>query len=253
MNQNNQSKTNPLVSILIPVYNRINLVEEAVTSALNQDYSNLEVVIGDNCSTDGTFEYLQEKYGERSNIIVFRNKENLGPVGNWEECLKRCSGKYVKILWSDDLIDPSFVSKSLKLLETDPEISFVYSSVLCFHHPDELKDRKAGSKEIIRYRLGKTGIRRGNVFISKAYKQSYCIPVSPGCAIFRRNNLHIAESIPNAIGYNHRKTGAGTDLFIFFQALENGERFAYIDEPLNFFREHEGSITCSDNRIIDGY
>lgn len=242
----------PLVSILIPVYNRKEMSEEAIISALEQNYPEIEVIVGDNCSTDGTFEYLKSRFEDNPKVILFQNERNLGPVGNWKECLKRSSGKYIKILWSDDLMDPSFVDRSVKEMEADPTVSFAYSSVVCFENKSDLTQAYI-NQSIKRYRLGKTGIRPGKVFGKYSIMKSYTMPVSPGCAIFRKDKLFIQDKIDNHISYDHGKTGAGTDLFIFLNALSNGESFFFFDEPLIYFREHEQSISCSDRGVMLGY
>ena len=251
MNEMNEAM--PLVSVIIPVYNRKGMSAEAINCALDQDYSNIEIIVGDNCSTDGTFEYLKNEFSGNEKVKLFQNEKNLGPVLNWIECLKRCNGKYIKILWSDDLMDESYIEKCVQVMESEPSVSFVYSSVVFFEKKEELKQNPADSKQITRYRFNKTGVYEGQKFIVNSYIRSYAMPVSPGCAMFRKEKVVIETDIENHIGYEHKKTGAGTDMFIFFKALENGEKFAFIDEPLTFFREHEGSISCRDEKIFYGY
>jgi len=93
-----------LVSILIPTYNRKKLVERAINSALKQTYKKIEIIISDNCSTDGTLEYLQELYGNNKNIKIFDNSTNKGSVRNWINCIEKSSGHSSKLLFSDDTI-----------------------------------------------------------------------------------------------------------------------------------------------------
>ena len=123
----------PLVSIMIPVYNRRELACETIDSALNQTYPNVELIIGDNQSTDGTYEHLTQRYGGKDNVVLFQNRENLGPVGNWMECLKRASGEYVKFLWSDDLIPDCHVEELMQMLLGNPQAGFAYSAIKFFH------------------------------------------------------------------------------------------------------------------------
>ena len=92
----------PLVSIVIPVFNRETLVQEAIESALKQTYDNIEIVVVDNCSTDKTWEVLQ-KYNNPK-IKIFRNNTNIGPVLNWKKGIELSSGEYIKLLFSDDMI-----------------------------------------------------------------------------------------------------------------------------------------------------
>ena len=143
---------NPLVSILIPVYKRVNLAIEAINCALSQDYETLEVIVGDNNSPDGTFEELTERFGSNRKVVLFQNEKNLGAVGNWKRCLERAHGEYVKFLWSDDLMAKDFISKAVELLEKNSEAAFVYSSVKIFTDVKQLQETVA-ERLSVRYRF----------------------------------------------------------------------------------------------------
>lgn len=243
----------PLVSILIPVYMRADLAVQAIRSALNQDYGNIEIIVGDNCSPDGTFEKLNSLFGNNLNITIFRNENNLGAVGNWEECLKRAHGKYIKFLWSDDLMSKHFISTAVRMLESDENLAFAFSSVYIFTDVNDIiKKNKKKLKHYYRIHR-KSGIYSGKLFIRLTYVYNPIVPVSPGCAIFRREKLKIKRDIPNKIGYIHRNNGAGTDILMLLEAVAHNEKFAYIDRPYNYFREHKGSISSFDKSISDGY
>ncbi|MBR3040954.1 MAG: glycosyltransferase family 2 protein [Lachnospiraceae bacterium] len=253
MNDFRQQDNMPLVSVIIPVYNRKEMCKDAIFSALNQDYPNIEVIVGDNKSTDGTFEYLQKAFENEQRVKLFQNEANLGPVGNWEECIKRSSGEYIKILWSDDLMSPRFVSRGVELMENNRNLSFVYSCILFFETTESVSDPDFLEQGNRIYRDGEPGIREGEFFIHSSNCESYKMPVSPGCAIFRSDKLKIDKRIPNKMNYDHRKTGAGIDLFVFFNSLEDGGQYYYLNEPMNYFRVHKGSISCFDEKIDYGY
>lgn len=245
----------PLVSILIPVYQRVELAVEAIDCALAQDYPNTEIIIGDNCSTDGIYETLNERYGDYSNVILFQNEKNLGAVGNWKRCFAKATGKYIKFLWSDDLISQDYISSTVTLLEKYPEASFAYSAVIIFDSETDLEKKK---KNVILNKADyqafpQTGKYDGAEFIKKVYKESYSVPVSPGCAIFRKEKLHIMADIPNTLNYSHRQNGAGPDLLMFLEALAKGECFLYLHQCSSYFRKHLGSISSFDKSINDGY
>lgn len=76
---------NNLVSILIPVYNRENLIEETVQSALNQTYKNIEIIVVDNQSTDNTWEILQKLASQDERIKIFQNNTNIRPCEKLEK------------------------------------------------------------------------------------------------------------------------------------------------------------------------
>lgn len=251
---------NNKVSIIIPVYNRYEMACEAIECALKQDYEDKEVIVGDNHSGDGTFQQLQLRYGDNRNVVLFQNETNIGPVNNWKKCLEKATGEYIKFLWSDDLMDERFVSKAVEALEKHKNSAFVYSSVLRFDdNRKNLTKRNAkqigngSEKEDLMCNIGKSGEYAGTVFINGQLGRPINLPVSPGCALFRRKYVKIIDPVPNYAGYDHSKTGAGTDLLIFLEALSGGRSFVFLEDAMNYFRVHAGSITVSDNTIAEGY
>jgi glycosyltransferase involved in cell wall biosynthesis len=95
-----RTESNPVLTIAIPVFNRRQLVKRAIDSALAQDVDGLEIIAIDNCSTDGTWEALQEIRDPRFRSA--RNPFNCGLFGNLNRCLELSRGKLIKILCSDD-------------------------------------------------------------------------------------------------------------------------------------------------------
>jgi glycosyltransferase involved in cell wall biosynthesis len=231
------SNRNPKVSILIPVYNREHLIEETVNSALAQTYRDFEIVIVDNCSTDNTYEILQAMTNTNPQIRLFQNSENLGPVKNWQKCLEYSKGEYIKILWSDDLIHETFLEKSVPVLENNMDVGFVYTKVKIFSDD--------WSKEM--YRLGETGKYPVKFFYDGQFLEKHSIPVSPGCALFRKKDVIIHDSIPNKLGLDHSKNGAGIDLLVFLDASKKYPYFWFIDVTLSYFRAHQGSFSIANN------
>ena len=81
----------PKVSILIPVYNRPEQILRAVHGALAQTHRNLEVIISDNASTDGTWAAVQRLAAEDARVLAYRNPTNLGPIRNWIGAMSQLS------------------------------------------------------------------------------------------------------------------------------------------------------------------
>ena len=227
----------PKVSILIPVYNRVDLIRETVDSALAQTFQDFEVVIADNCSTDGTWEILQEYAEKDEKIRLVRNSSNIGPVRNWKRCIDSASGEYGKILWSDDLITPDFLEKTLPFLEDAPDAGFVITGIEIFSSEEHWRNP---------YVLGCTGYRDSEEFIrGSLLGGSY--PVSPGCALFRLPDLkkNLLVDIPNKAGSDFAMHAIGNDLLVFLLTANDYPRFAYISDKISLFRAHSGSITIS--------
>ncbi|MEQ1804156.1 MAG: glycosyltransferase [Burkholderiaceae bacterium] len=108
----------PLVSVFMPCFNQERYVAEAMDSVLSQDYPNLELVVGDDCSTDGTWEIVRQYQDEHpTRIRAFRNDRNLGITKNCNEILRRCTGKYIAFHAGDDLFLPGKLSTQVAAME----------------------------------------------------------------------------------------------------------------------------------------
>ena len=232
----------PLVSILLPVYNREKLVRRAIKSAIDQTYKNIEIIVVDNQSTDKTYEILKEYVEKYQNVKVYQNKENIGPVKNWKKCLEYSSGKYTKILFSDDWMEKTFIEKCMDILLTHDNVGFVFTATLIHLNFKGKIFYKFSSKE---------GLYKTKLFI----KGSLCggdFPVSPCNALFRRadvkNNLILG--IPNKLGLNFKENGAGNDLLLFLLTACNYPYFGYISKPLIHFGAQIDSLTISNDLTL---
>ena len=119
----------PRVSVLIPTYNQAEYLAEAIQSALDQDYPELEVIVSDDASTDETEEVI-ERFLSESRLSVNRNTSNLGRVGNYRKCLyELATGEWALVLDGDDyLSDPSYLSDAMSLVEGEPETDLVFAN-----------------------------------------------------------------------------------------------------------------------------
>ncbi len=236
----------PLVSIMVPVYNRRDLVADCLKSALAQTCRDLEVVVVDNASTDGTWDVCRHFARADSRVRVFRNAENIGPVRNWQRCFREAQGRYGKLLFSDDVLSSYYLEKTLPMMR-DPHVAFVFTMALI--GPDPRSSRLA-------YRFDQhTRTFPRNHYIRRALIGS-SVPVSPGAALFRVSDLRgsLRLSIPSPTVDGFEQHGAGVDLLLYLMTAARYEQIGYVAEPLVFFRDHEGSIThAGDSRLADAY
>lgn len=96
------------ISIIIPTYNSENTIEKCINSLIEQTYKNLEIIVIDDCSRDNTLNILK-KY--KNNIILIKNKKNVGPGASRNKGLKVCSGKYIGFVDSDDYVEKTMYKK----------------------------------------------------------------------------------------------------------------------------------------------
>lgn len=110
----------PLLSICIPTYNREKHLDECLDSIVNQEWFNeqeIEIVVSDNASIDGTIELVKKYQNDHKNIRYFRNKKNLGSAKNiLNLVLNLAEGEYVWIFWDDDLMSPIWIKKTINAI-----------------------------------------------------------------------------------------------------------------------------------------
>src|SRR5579885_2801948 len=103
------------VSVIVPSYNHASFLRECLQSALDQDYSDLEVVVVDDCSSDNSLEIARSIQDPR--LQVHKNERNLGAYGTQNRALEMATGDYIAILNSDDVWRKGKLSKQVALLE----------------------------------------------------------------------------------------------------------------------------------------
>ena len=117
--------TNPLVSIIIPVYNVEKYIEETVRSVIGQTYLNWELILIDDGSSDQTYQILQDFTDER--IKIYQNDKNRGPSYTRNRGLSLAKGEYIAFLDSDDLWEKEKLSKQLNFMQKNHH-SFTFTS-----------------------------------------------------------------------------------------------------------------------------
>jgi glycosyltransferase involved in cell wall biosynthesis len=115
------NRAGPVVSIGMPVFNGENFISPALESIVAQSYENLQIVIGDNASTDAT-ESICREFAERDRrISYFRHSENLGASGNHDFVFFQSEGPLFKLAAHDDVLHPKLIEKCVEALMTRPD------------------------------------------------------------------------------------------------------------------------------------
>jgi len=122
----------PLVTIIIQTFNRRNLLEGALQSARNQTYKNIEILIGDNHSEDGTEEYCLEQAKQDPRIRYFRHSENIGMTENAKFLCGKIRGEFHVFVNDDDWMDLDYVEKCVEFYDGRPDYSLVTPSTILY-------------------------------------------------------------------------------------------------------------------------
>ena len=111
-------KTLMRVTVIIPTYNQEAYIEQTIRSAMAQTYPNLEIIIGDDNSTDGTQQLIERIEQSDSRITYYRHKTNIGRVKNYHFLLHHSSGEWTINLDGDDYFsDPNFIANSIEAVK----------------------------------------------------------------------------------------------------------------------------------------
>ncbi len=220
----------PLVSVLVPVYNGAKYLAACLDSILAQDFADMEILIADDGSDDGSLELIQ-RYAEKDlRIRWWRNPANLGLAGNFNCCLRAARGRYIKYVLQDDLLlNPVAIWKMVGILDIHPTVALAGSA-------SYLLDAQSNRVQF-RNSFQRSGVIDGKAAILHclAHKGNYI--GEPTVVMFRREQA--------ACGYDERYRHF-VDLDFWYRLLERG-RFAYLAEPLCGFRQHaeqKSAVNC---------
>lgn len=123
-----------LVSVIIPIHNRFDLVDQTVDSVINQSYRPIELILVDDFSEH--LYTVPEDFNERGIFIILKRlNKNVGPGGSRNEGLKLASGSFICYLDSDDLWAVNLVEKQVKMLKSNPNLGMCYCKTAIFDNP----------------------------------------------------------------------------------------------------------------------
>jgi glycosyltransferase involved in cell wall biosynthesis len=215
----------PRVSIGLPVYNGENYMEQAIDSVLAQTFTDFELIISDNASTDRTEEICQSYAARDSRIRYVRNETNLGATKNYNQTFELAQGEYFKWAAHDDLISPSFLERCVALLDETPSASLCYARAMAI---DE-----HGQPQFLHY-LGARHYNAKPLLMSpiphKRFYQCVAAPY-PQAAIFGLMRTSILRQTRLIGSYQ------SSDLVLLGELALRGE-FCEVPEVLQFRRLH---------------
>ena len=213
----------PKISVLIPTHNYARYLAEAIESVLEQDWRDLELLISDDASTDGSAEVIAAYAAKDSRIRFQIHPTNLGMVPNWNWCLSEARGEYIKFLFGDDrLANRQALGKMLELLETNPSATLAASARYVIGEKSEVLD--------LWDKFRKPGVHNGPEVIVRCLNETGNLIGEPSAALFRKRDA--------ARGFKPRYRQL-VDLEFWFHLLEEGD-FVYSPEPWCCFRKHAG-------------
>lgn len=217
---------NGLVSIMIPTYNQRQYIEQAVKSALAQDYPNLEVIVSDDSTNDDT-RYILEPYFSDNRFRYSKNERSLGRVGNYRKLLNElANGEWVVMLDGDDYyIDDQYISKAMTVAGSDKDIILVGAAV---------KTTDEATQESKVYGLGKEDFIIDGKLIFTVYR---ALPN-------HQTDIYVKKLAQQLNFYRHPSTGSDSESL--FRLCLHG-KVAYIAREVAVWRIHDSNTTYTRN------
>jgi glycosyltransferase involved in cell wall biosynthesis len=132
------SKGFPKVTALVPSFNHAPYIQERIESILNQSYKNVELIVIDDCSVDGSHEIIS-KLQARHGFRYIRNDQNSGtPFAAWERICTLATGEYIWVCESDDVAEPNFVETAVTSFSKEQNAVLFYSSSHIINEASEI-------------------------------------------------------------------------------------------------------------------
>lgn len=212
--------TTPKVSVIIPAYNRETFIAQTIDSVLGQTYSNVELIVVDDGSTDGTRKVV-DTYKGRITILEHPGRVNRGQSAAINVGLRKATGKYIAILDSDDYWAPEKLDVLVGYLEAHPETGVVYSNGFAVD---------ANGNELYR------------IYARPHSETNDPCRVLLDCYFLLPNNAVVRRSIMEQAGEFDESLRSAQDHDMAIRVSEL-TKLAYIDQGLFFYRRHENSIS----------
>jgi glycosyltransferase involved in cell wall biosynthesis len=226
------STTQPLVSVVTPVYNSEKYLAECIESVLSQTYQNWEYVIVNNCSTDKSKE-IAVKYAKKDDRIrIHNNKKFLKLMQNWNYSMHQISpkSKYCKVVHADDWLFPECIEKMVEVAEKNPSVAIVSAYRL-----DETKINLDG----LPY---PSDIVSGRLVCRLSLLENLYVFGSPTSTLIRSNDIREREKF-------YEEQSIHADEEVCYEILKKAD-FGFVHQVLTYTRRHNESVT-SLNKIFN--
>lgn len=221
--------SNPLVSVCIPVYNGGHCISQTIKNVLEQTFEDFELIIVNDNSKDNTEEVVRSFTDNR--IKYYKNSENIGMVPNWNKSVCYASGKFIKLLCADDLIEKNCLELQSNALKDNPKVVLVTCNTNVIDSNNNIL--------MLRKNFKREGLYNGTDVAKKSLINGQNMFGESSVVMYRRDILILAGNYDNDFWYS-------PDWDFSIRTLYYGDLY-FIDKVLASFRL---SPTSQTSKII---
>ena len=211
---------NPKISVIVSVYNTEKYIEKCLDSLMNQTYNNMEIVVINDCSTDGSLKILKKYAKKYNNIILIENKENKGLSYSRNVGLEKATGEYIGYIDSDDYVDHDYYEKMMKAIKKEKSEIAIADMKIVYEDgsfPDYVS--KGCNGEVTTLNIIKNGL------------------AASACnKLFQRG---IIEK------YKFSEGKLNEDLAVILPSIVAAKKISYVENNYYYYVQHTGSIQNS--------
>ena len=221
---------NPLVSVIIPTYNRANFLKLTLQSVADQSYKNIEIIVVDDGSPNDEAEQVCKEFEK----VTYTKIENSGgPAKPRNVAIQKAKGKYIAFVDDDDIWLPTKLEKQVTILEQNPDFGLVNGCCEVIDENGVLQNRIIG-------RLRNISEKHGDVSKKMIGRWTVMMPTS-----------FVRKDVIDKVGeFNEKMPSAGEDTE-FWTRCSFETKFYYLDTPLVFYRVHKGNISKKTSAYIE--
>jgi glycosyltransferase involved in cell wall biosynthesis len=219
---------NPVASVVLPAYNATRFLRESVESMLVQTFTDFELVVIDDCSTDDTWAMVQEYAARDPRVVALRNERNLKLAKTLNRGIAAARGRFIIRMDADDVSEPDRVRRQVEFLEAHPEVGIVGSTM-------RIVDEEGAVLGMRRYHLAHEDIRR-HIFLYSPF----CHPATA-----------MRKEVLDRAGLYDPEYNPAEDYELYFR-IGMHANFANLEEPLLRYRVVKGtSMTTGATRRME--
>ncbi len=225
-----------LVSVCIPAYNAGRYIGKTLSSLLEQTYGNIEIIISDNDSTDGTAGIISEFERKDKRIRYFKNTDNIGYVRNISEAVRHAGSGFIAVYHADDIYEPGIVEREKFILDRIPDSGGVFTRFREFYGEYPASFRCPSI-----YRgLERSGLLNRELGCFQGYLNDYLPFLIKTGNFFACPSFMTRKNIFEQSGGFTNNYPSNEDLELWLKIMNKGYSMAIIDEPLLNYRRTAG-------------
>jgi glycosyltransferase involved in cell wall biosynthesis len=223
----------PKISVIIPVYNRGDLLARTINSVINQTFTDFELIVVDDGSTDNTKDVVQDFVKKDSRVKYFRQKNSGGAAGPKNTAIKYCTGEYVAYLDHDDEWFPTKLEKQLKIFENSSRnLGLVSCNILIVNQSKNLRESR---------------MMLSNPSIADML-------LRPSSYAFSNSSVLIPKTVIDIVGPRDENLKVSDDHDYFLRVALAGFKFDFVDEVLvKYYFGDNSNLSANFKKISVDY